>query len=198
MRDRDMAFQGYQWSCENCHHRNWVNFDALEREPRCLVCKMATTMPVAIDWVFRPNAFLIESLRDHSVLSLIWVLATLAASARSSFIYVGPTAFGFDPDGRNADAEADLLVLRDGEAILCEVKSSWSHLRGKDIEKLAVLAKRLRPDKTVLALMDDNVALARELASAKDDLEKHGIVFDIMRFDASRGRHGPYLGEFIR
>ena len=84
MRDRKMMFQGHHWGCPNCHHRNWVNFDALTAAPSCEVCKTTTTLPIDLAWMFRPNAFLIDSLRDHSVLSLVWVLNTMLMTARSS------------------------------------------------------------------------------------------------------------------
>src|SRR3954452_8585475 len=106
---------------------------------------------------------------------MLWVLNTMVMTARSSFTYVGPTGFSFDPDRESLDAEADLLVLRDGQAILCEVKSSWSHLRASDIAKLVSLSKRLRPDVALLAVMDDNTTLRTEQRSAEAELKALGI-----------------------
>jgi len=143
--------------------------------------------------MFRPNAFLIDSLRDHSVLSLVWVLNTLVMTARSSFAYVGPTGFSFDPARDSLDAEADLLVLRDGQAMLCEVKSSWSHLRASDIAKLVSLSKRLRPEVALLAVMDNNTTLRTEQHAAKTELEEVGIEFQVMQFDPNADQDEPYL-----
>ena len=193
MRDREMMFQGHHWGCPNGHHRNWVNFDALTAAPSCAVCKTLTTLPVDLAWMFRPNTFLIDSLRDHSVLSLIWVLSTIVMNARSSFAYVGPTGFSFDPAHDSLDAEADLLVLCDGQAMLCEVKSSWSHLRASDIAKLVSLSKRLRPDVALLAVMDNNTTLRTEQDAAKTELEAVGIKFQVMQFDANADQDEPYL-----
>src|SRR3954452_13489469 len=114
---------------------------------------------------------------------MLWVLNTMVMTARSSFTYVGPTGFSFDTGRDSLDAEADLLVLRDGQAILCEVKSSWSHLRASDIAKLVSLSKRLRPDVALLAVMDNKTTLRAEQQAAKDELETVGIKFQVMQFD---------------
>jgi hypothetical protein len=165
----------------------------LSAEPICAVCRTPTELPVSIDWVFRPNEFLIESLRDHSVLSLVWVLNTLVNRSRSSLYYAGPTKFAFDPEGRKTDAEADLIVVTDGIAILCEVKASWSHLRGNDVDKLVSLALRLRPDRALLAVMAEGDPMAAKLAEAKAALNAAGIEFEVMRFDPANADHDPYL-----
>src|SRR5262249_36490424 len=39
MRQRKMLFQGHQWACRNCHHKNWVDLSALTSELSCEVCK---------------------------------------------------------------------------------------------------------------------------------------------------------------
>ncbi len=144
-------------------------------------------------WLFRPNEFLIESLSSHSVLSLIWILSALRYQARHSLIYVGPTAFGFTDEAESADAEADLMVLLDGRAYLCEVKSSWSALRGADIEGLVDLAKRLRPDVALLAVMETGGKAQDALAKAKADLAAVGIDFEIMTTEDFGDDDNPYL-----
>lgn len=192
MRRREIVFQGYQWSCGHCHHRNWINFDELESEPSCAICRTPTDTPVEIQWAFRPNEFLIESLRDHSVLSLIWVLSTLARRARGSFMYIGPTGFSFDEYDK-LDAEADLIVLIDGEVTLCEVKASWSHLRGSDIRKLVALAKRFRPENAVLAVMEEGNVLGAEIEAARVELEAEGIRFSVMKFNEAAEHQDPHL-----
>jgi hypothetical protein len=110
--------------------------------------------PVNIRWLFRPNEFLVESLRDHSVLSLVWVLSALCKRSLRSLIFVEPMWFGFTGESVSPDAEADLLVILDGQAMLCEVKSSWHGLRPAHIADFVALAPRLRPDIALLAVME--------------------------------------------
>src|ERR1700730_12193900 len=133
LRRRQMMFQGHQWTCRKCHHRNWVDLAALSSELFCEVCKQSVQAPVNIRWLFRPNEFLVESLRDHSVLSLVWVLSALCKRSLRSLIFVEPMWCGFTGESVSPDAEADLLVILDGQAMLCEVKSSWHCLSAAHI-----------------------------------------------------------------
>ena len=147
----------------------------------CSICDAETDLPVGVPWHFRPNEFLIESLMSHSVLSLVWVLSALRERARMSFLYLGPRCFGFSANYEVADAEADLMVAVDGDAILCEVKSSWRSFRAVDLEALVSLAKRLRPDQVVLAVMDDsNGRFDEYIQTASNALGEVGIKFEVL------------------
>jgi hypothetical protein len=194
MRTRRMLFQGYPWTCETCRHRNWTDFQALRPSLACDVCRTETDLPVGIPWYFRPNEFLIESLRSHSVLSLVWVLSALRDRAHSSFMYLGPTCFGYSQDYDNPDAEADLLAIVDGESILCEVKSAWRSLRIVHVEDFVHLAKRLRPDRAILAVMEDGKRLDEEIRKAERDLKADGIEFELLTPTAYRVHDDPFLG----
>jgi hypothetical protein len=105
LRRRQMMFQGHQWTCRRCHHRNWVDLASLSSQLSCEVCKQPTQAPVAIRWLFRPNEFLIESLRDHSVLSLVWVLSTLREQSRYSLMFIEPMWFGLTRESVSPDAK---------------------------------------------------------------------------------------------
>jgi len=196
LRKRQFLFQGHYWSCKNCHHKNWVDLNALATELCCEVCKKATPAPIDIEWLFRPNEFLIESLRDHSILSLIWALSALRQRAQRSFIFVKPTWFGFTEEATRPDAEADLLVLLDGKAVLCEIKSSWHGLRISDIEDLVKLALRLRPDVALLGVMEKGTGPTTKLESARQQLSQAGIEFEILQPTESDFSDEPYLPAY--
>jgi hypothetical protein len=193
LRHRQIMFQGHQWTCEECHYRNWVDLSALSSELSCHVCKRRSHAPVNIRWLFRPNEFLIESLRAHSILSLIWLLTRLSEEARRSFIFMGPTCFGYTQEER-PEAEADLLLVIDGRVFLCEVKSSWRVLRSSDITDLVALATRLRPDVALLGIMEARGGgPANELQSAKAELSAKGIELRIVTLDGYNLQDGPHL-----
>lgn len=193
LRQRKLLFQGHRWTCRNCHHRNWVGIGSLSLDLSCEVCKQLTSTPVNIRWQFRPNEFLIESLRSHSVLSLIWVLSALRDRSRSSFGYAGPTCFGYSNSEENPDAEADLLALVDGRAVLCEVKSAWRSLRASDIDNLVVLATRLRPDIAMLAVMEEGNNFAPKLDQARKLLAEQGIEFKLLTPAEYKRDDEPFL-----
>jgi hypothetical protein len=196
MRRRRMIFQGHRWVCRACHHQNWVDLGSIGPVVSCTICKTETQTPIELEWLFRPNEFLIECLRDRSALSLVWVLNLLRQDARHSFYYAGPTKFFYSfeaADQNRPDAEADLLVVADGRALLCEVKSSWSIVTNADIRKLTELAQRLRPDVAVLAVMDDGQNFAEVLAKAQIDLHATGIEFRVVTWRPDDMLDGPYL-----
>ena len=176
-----------------CHHRNWADLAALSSELVCEVCKQPTQMPVDVRWLFRPNEFLIESLRDHSVLSLVWVLSTLCQRSRRSLIFVEPTWFGFTHESAKPDAEADLLAILDGQAVLCEVKSSWHGLRPSHITEFVALARRLRPDIALLAVMPAGAGPTANLTTAQAQLAAEQIKFELLTPAASMQADSPYL-----
>ena len=194
MRQRQIMFQGHQWTCRYCHHKNWLDMSELAPQLTCKICQHVEAAPIEIKWLFRPNEFVIQSLRDHSVLSLVWALTALQSRARQSFIFVEPTWFYFDRDKTaSPDAEADLLVILDGGAFLCEVKASWSVLRTSDIINLVELAKRLRPDVALLAIMENGEQLDAELGAARTELAGVGIKFELLTLRQSGLEDGPYL-----
>jgi hypothetical protein len=193
LRHRQMVYQGHRWTCRECHHKNWVDLSALSSEFSCEVCKQSAQAPVNIRWLFRPNEFLIESLRDHSVLSLIWVLTALRQRARRSLIFVEPTWFNFNRESDKHHAEADLLVVLDGQAVLCEVKSSWRSLRLSHIIDFVALASRLRPNVALLAVMEVGSGPADELAAAKKQLDDEGIKFELLTPSEYEVEDDPYL-----
>ena len=88
--------------------------------------------------------------------------------------------FGFDPDKPTPNAEADLLVVMDGEALICEVKSSWSVFGRQDIADLVALAKRLRPNGAVLAVMEPGAGPLAELRAAEQELATVGVKFELI------------------
>ena len=192
MRRRQILFQGHQWVCRTCHHRNWVDLAALSAQLTCEVCKRVDQAPVDIRWMFRPNEFLIESLRDHSILSLLWLLGALSDRARRSFLFVPPTCFGFTEDEEHPSAEIDLMAIVDGNTLLCEVKSSW---RFKPIEltELVNLAVRLRPDVAVLAVMERGTGQTGDLEAARAILATHDIRFEVLTPENVRDDDYVYL-----
>jgi hypothetical protein len=192
LRNSQILFQGHRWTCRKCHNRNWVDISELSPELLCQVCKQKTSLPVNFHWLFRASEFLIESLRDHSVLSLVWTLDALRARARRSFIFVEPTWFGFSREAESPDAEADLIVLVDGEVVLCEVKSSWASVRPNDLVTFVELAIRTRPDIALFAVMD-GAAQSTSLGWARGRLEECGIKFELLTLNDYKPSDDPML-----
>lgn len=193
MRQRQLMFQGHQWTCTHCHHKNWIDISELSPQLTCEICKHSDPAPIDIKWLFRSNEFLINALRNHSVLSLVWTLSVLQSRCRRSFIFVEPSWFAYNLDAKSPDAEADLLVVADGATFLCEVKASWSVLRLSHLVDFVDLAKRLRPDTALLAIMDTSRKFEVELNTARVDLANVGITFELLTLDMQGLEDSPYL-----
>jgi hypothetical protein len=194
LRHRELIYQGYRWVCQRCHHRNWLDIGNLAPDLGCAVCKHTTRLPVHFSWMFKPNDFLIESLRDHSVLSLVWALTALREESRTSFMFVGPMAMGYvGNEGDVSDAEADLLVIRDGKIIFCEVKSSWRGLSARKLEQFVEVAERLRPDIALLAVMEGGREIGERLDAAQQRLARSGIAFELLNTDRYQVDFDPFL-----
>ena len=72
-------------------------------------------------------------------------------------------------------------------------KASWAIIRASDIASLVALAKRLRPDVALLAVMDTGQKFETEIAAARNELLALGISFDLLTLDMHPLEHIPYL-----
>lgn len=175
MRRRKMLFQGHSWLCDYCSHENWADIGDYGAELTCEVCQTKTQAPLEPDTLFRPNDFLIRSLRDHSVLSLIWVIDQFAKRADNGFHYVGPTAFKTKFGTETSDFEVDLLMIVDDKTYIAEVKTSWRSLRQSDVAKLVEQAERLKPDIALLAIMEEGAKQQDAIFAATERLRTQNI-----------------------
>ena len=86
-----------------------------------------------------------------------------------------------------------MLVLLDGQAVLCEVKASWHALRLTDIEDFVELARRLRPDIALLAVMETGSGPSANLEAARAKLTTEGIIFEVLTPNKYKQDDNPVL-----
>ena len=77
--------------------------------------------------------------------------------------------------------------------IRSEVKSAWRSLRGVHVEDFVRIAKRLRPDRAMLAVMEESTRLDKELNKARSDLEADGIKFELLTLATYRVHDDLFL-----
>jgi hypothetical protein len=109
-------------------------------------------------------------------------------------MYAPPTRFGYTED-HSSNAEADLLVISDGRAIICEVKHSWRLVRASDIGEFAALACKLRPDQALIAVMEQGAGPVAAIEQARKELAAVGIQFAVMTPQNDGRYDSPYLHE---
>ena len=191
---RDVLFQGREWRCHTCYNRNWVGIDAIGKTMQCEVCGTREPAPVAGDWHFRLNPFLIDAYRQHGSEVALWVLWRLHEQARRSLYYIPSVKLWLDeyPETkRTPDAEVDLIAVVDGEVAMVEATTSDT-LADNEIDQLSIAAQRIRPDKIVVGVVGSE-ARAAALKQRVADKMPAGVGVLVLRFDAASLEDGPFL-----
>ncbi|MVT51102.1 hypothetical protein GPL17_11430 [Bradyrhizobium yuanmingense] len=190
--DAQILFQGREWQCKKCFSRNWVSIEQMSRLLQCEVCGTTKSAPVSGDWAFRLNSFVLEAYRDHGIEPLIWTLWQLSERARVSF-YFAPSMSLWDEYPENAPepvAELDALAVVDGTLYLCEVKAG-SRLSSGEMDQLAAVCTRVRPDVLLLASMD-GADLEPRIKGLRERLD--GITkIEVIKFDPNQLHDGSML-----
>ncbi len=191
---REIIHQGHEWRCQQCFNNNWVSIDDLKNTLVCEVCGGTQSAPVTDPWHFRLSGFVLEGLRDHGLLPLIWYLAKCARLANVSFFFLEPQEMFFTEAsvGNNKpDTECDLLIVADGITHLCEAKSSGQNI---DIPKLVEQARRIRPDIVTLAIMEpESIALRNRLDELRQQLVGTGIDAELITLEDQDIDQSPRL-----
>lgn len=178
---RSVLFQGYEQRCRTCYHANWIHVGALEPVSACEVCGTSQIAPVDRPWDFRLDGFLREALKEHGLLALVWCLIKLEKRVRETFYFLGPQDLFIEFPENNrvtADNEVDLICVLDGKVHICEVKSSS---RGIQIQPLVNVAKRIRPDVVMLAVLEaESPRLTEKLNELRAELEDVNIAAELL------------------
>ena len=192
---RQILFQGREWQCRRCFNRNWTTVDDMRGTLECQICKQTEPAPVAGDWHFRANSFVVEAYREQGVEAVIWALWHLWGAARESF-YFAPSMCLWESypktRGDGPNVEVDALAVVDGRLYLCEAKSS-SGLDNNQIEQLCSAANHIRPDALLIACMDEVSPGLRTSAEALQSRLGAEINVELLKFDADALEKKPIL-----
>jgi hypothetical protein len=193
LRDREFLWQGFEWRCSFCHHRNWISLDRLLPIVNCEICRKPESSPVATSLHFRLNPFVHHAFGSGSAQGpVIWCLDELARRAEHSFIFA-PTLEIYRWGNDNPETDIDLLAAVDGKVYLVEVKTSFSGVDAEVIRQLASLAGDLRPDKIMLAVgrpSTEGAGKADLLAKLKNDIALCDVEFELLTFERVRSHRG--------
>lgn len=192
LRDREFLWQGFEWRCSFCHHRNWISLDRLLPIVNCEICRKPESSPVATSLHFRLNPFVHHAFGSGSAQGpVIWCLDELARRAERSFIFA-PTLEVYRWGSDNPETDIDLLAAVDGLVYLAEVKSSFSGVDSKVIDQLTSLAGDLRPDRVMLAVAkpstegEGKIELLNKLRS---DIATFDVELELLTLEPTRARH---------
>ena len=186
--------QGVEWPCRNCANKNWLSIDGLAQKMVCDVCGHAQPAPVSFPWQFQLDGFILDGLREHGLLSCLWVLTKLCSRAKSSFYFCESIQLYYDDIAykkRKPSAEVDLIVVVDGLVYLCEIKSSQ---RNFSVEKFVSAAEVIRPDVALLAVMEDSTPkLTGVFQTTVKRLAAIDVLTELMTLQEGDIREDPHL-----
>jgi len=183
--DRGIFYQGHEWSCRRCRHRNWAGVSALGSTMRCDVCGTDHQLPVDVSLDFRLNEFFSACIREHDTLTVGWALSYLRSEhSRHSFAFVPQAELYRDyPErqGHRVDRELDLLCICDGRLVVGEAKARLESIGEPEIRKLAEVAAEIGADDAILAAFQgEESSMARKIealqAQVPPTTKAHGII----------------------
>src|SRR3546814_19598628 len=88
-------------------------------------------------------------------------------------------------------------MVVDGTSIVAEVKSSWAVMRKSDVTALGDIAKKIRPDVALLAVMDTGKKHTAALSALGSELRAAGTKLKVRTLDTNTLPDDPYLKSVI-
>lgn len=154
--ERGVFLQGADLRCPSCSLSRWHPVDALARTVQCPECLRPFALPADPGWSYRLNGLVRSAIADDAVLPVIDAAYTIAAEARTHALVFPPTDL-FPPSDPFGHREAspftdlDLLILRDGQLVVGEVKSTAGGFASDQLHTLGTVASAVGADEVVLA-----------------------------------------------
>jgi hypothetical protein len=147
--ERGVLLQGTEARCPNCRTTSWIHVDELRRDLVCPGCLAIFALPFAPDWMLRANELVAGAIRG-GVLPVLNALYQYASRAAVTLTYaVSQDVFRADADEKLTDV--DVLVLKDGELHIGEVKSHPAGFDEKAINGIVEIARLMRADVLLFA-----------------------------------------------
>ena len=145
-----VLLQGSRVSCPVCGTIAWKVVDDLRRDMRCEGCLSSYPLPSDLEWSFRVNSLVKEALAQHGLLTVLNALDRLGPGIREMFLFVPPCDV-FEENRSDRFTDLDVLVIRDGQVVIGEVKSHPLGFRADDLGRIAIVAERVLPDMVFFA-----------------------------------------------
>jgi hypothetical protein len=191
----EVLFQGREWRCQTCFNRNWVGIQALGRTLTCEVCGRLEPAPVSGDWHFRVNPFMLAAYSEHGTEGPVWALWRLSRRARNSFYFAPSLKLWLErpeSEDQQCDAEIDIVAVVDGLVYAVEATTS-KKLDEREIERLAVVAARIRPNVLLVTCMAETEQRIKELNERLQAKLPEGVRSEVLAFDPDELETGPFL-----
>jgi len=122
--------QVHSWRCLYCGHSNTRSIDNIKTKNTCDICATKHYVSTNLDWSYKINKFVYNSLVKHDGLPVLWTLGLLHKRSKGSFYYLTEVCLYKNRIKKNSN-EIDILCLVDGIFYAVEVKTSISSFTEK-------------------------------------------------------------------
>lgn len=145
--------RGYRLQCPTCDLDTWYALDTIAEQVTCEGCRIPFQLPLELDFAFRPNRLLMESLKSGA----LTVLLTLHHLQQDSPLLLWQS--NLSVKGNDIDTDIDLLVQREDGLFMAECKDK---IDTKNLDALMAqleVGKRIAEDIAAnycFATLDDN------------------------------------------
>ena len=167
---------GVKPQCSNCGMTNWYHVDDIGQQLICQGCRIPFPFQPELDWQYRLNNLVHAAHAQHGSTPLILVLGQLLDESRESFLYSPNLNLFAEPKDNSSEdldliAEVDIACIQDGKFIIGEVKQSRDLFKETDFDKMAEIAKKVKPD-TVLFSCIDNQKPTKNITTHIERIQK--------------------------
>jgi len=143
--DARLLLQGVSLRCPRCGTQEWYVADDIASEVRCAGCLSGFPLPANPAWSVRLNGLVRNAVAREGVLAVLQALYDIGHNARRMFLVI-PCQDLYERYGGNRFTDLDIIVIRDGQFVLGEVKSSTTGFDAEVFNKLQTVAQELRPN----------------------------------------------------
>ncbi len=148
--DSGVLLQGVSLRCPQCGTQEWYVADDIASEMRCAGCLSSFPLPANPAWSVRLNGLVRNAVAREGVLPLLQALYDVGHMARHLFLVI-PCQDLYERYGGDRFTDLDMIVIRDGQFVLGEVKSTTTGFDAEVLNKLQTVAQELRPNLVIVA-----------------------------------------------
>lgn len=180
--EKNIFYQVHQWRCTYCGHKNTRNIDEIKKQNSCEICRTIYYTPIDLEWKYKFNRFVFDSLYTRSGLAVLWTIGYLLTknhkNTGTSFYFLPEVDLFYNEERKE---ELDILCVLNGEFILGEAKKSSMQFTEseEEIQKFINKINSLMPDKVLLAFEqysqnnEETNSAQKKLASTLKKIETH-------------------------
>lgn len=145
--NQNIFLQGVKPSCNVCGSSFWYELQELSQSLKCKGCNSIFHIPFDIDWTFKINELIVNSISYHGVFPVIWCINELYHYSKNLIFHPALDLF----INQKEKEEVDLVLIMDNKFAVCEVKTNIKEFSKKELDKIKRIAINTEADKIVLA-----------------------------------------------